>query len=105
MTPVLFLAAAGTAAVGRFLIGVAVHSWLALLVVNTVGSGLLGFVVAADLSPAAVTVVGTGFCGAFTTYSSFAVEARSFGLRWGAVYALLTLACACGAAALGATLA
>jgi CrcB protein len=105
VTPILFLAAAGAAAVGRFLVGVALHTWLALLVVNTLGSGLLGFVVASDASPAIITVVGTGFCGALTTYSSFALEARSFGLCWGTAYALLTLICACAAAALGHALA
>jgi len=105
MTPLLFCAAAGSAAVGRFLIGAAMHSWLALIVVNVVGSGLLGYVLAGDPSPAVATVVGTGFCGAFTTYSSFAIEARAFGLRWGTPYALVTLGGAFGAAALGAGLA
>lgn len=105
MTPILFLAAAGAAAIGRFLVGVALHTWLALLVVNTLGSGLLGFVVASDPSPAVITVIGTGFCGGLTTYSSFALEARAAGLRWGAVYALVTLGCAVAAAALGHALA
>lgn len=105
MTPLLFCAAAGAAAIGRFFVGVALRSWVALLIVNTLGSGLLGFVVAVDLSPAVLTVIGTGFCGALTTYSSFAVEARTFGLRWGTVYALLTLGCACCAATLGHALA
>ena len=105
MTPILFLAAAGAAAIGRFLVGVALHTWLALLVVNTVGSGLLGFVAASDASPAVLTVIGAGFCGGFTTYSSFALEARAVGLRWASGYAVLTLGCVCAAAALGNSLA
>ncbi len=44
------------------------------LVVNVLGSLLLGFVLAAPLDESAVALAGTGFCGAFTTFSSFAFE-------------------------------
>ena len=44
------------------------------LVVNVLGSLLLGFVLAAPLGESAVALAGTGFCGAFTTFSSFAFE-------------------------------
>lgn len=43
-------------------------------VVNVLGSTLLGAIVAASPPAAALALVGTGFCGAFTTFSSFAVN-------------------------------
>lgn len=43
-------------------------------VVNVVGSALLGAVVASSPSDSTLAAVGTGFCGAFTTFSSFAVN-------------------------------
>jgi CrcB protein len=48
-------------------------------VVNVLGSTLLGAVVAADPSAPAFFFVGTGFCGAFTTFSSFAVNVARAG--------------------------
>ncbi len=56
--------------------------WLAVfpwgtLVVNVVGSLLLGFLVAGwSTEGAAVTLLGIGFCGALTTFSSFAWESH-----------------------------
>lgn len=105
MTPVLFVVAAASGALGRHLMHQLACNWRALLVVNVVGSGLLGAVIASDLSPAATTVLGVGFCGALTTYSGFALEVRRLPTRWAIGYALLMVLCACGAASLGAELA
>jgi CrcB protein len=53
-----------------------VARWLggrrATLLVNVLGSAALGLLVHPSASTAAL--LGTGFCGAFTTYSTFAVE-------------------------------
>ncbi len=102
MTPILFACAAGAGALGRFALAQVVCSWQALLVANTVGSGLLGVVLASELDPRWLTVLDTGLCGALTTYSSFAWELRREGWRFATWYAPLTIACAAGAASLGA---
>ena len=103
MTPVLFVLAAAAGAVGRHLLGHVACSWQALLVANTVGAALLGWLLERDPSAMTLTVVGVGLCGALTTYSSFALEARALGWRWGSVYVASTLICVTGAASIAAT--
>ncbi|MDZ7746471.1 MAG: CrcB family protein [Halobacteriales archaeon] len=75
LTP-LFVAVGGALGAScRYLVGQRIEHALAdTLVVNVVGSLLLGFVLAAPLGTSAVALAGTGFCGAFTTFSSFAFE-------------------------------
>ena len=69
--------------------------------VNTVGSGLIGFFAALSLSDQAWALFATGFCGAFTSYSAFAVQAEERGLRLGGLYAVSTVLLAVAACALG----
>lgn len=82
------------------------------LAVNVVGSFLFGVIVAlrrdGELSAAAVAGLGVGFCGALTTYSTFAYEtlrlfdggARSFALA----NVGISVAVGLGAASVGWTL-
>ncbi|ESP87605.1 fluoride efflux transporter FluC [Candidatus Halobonum tyrrellensis] len=65
---------------GRYLLGERIPGRRATVAVNVAGSFLLGATgaaVAAGAPGGAALLVGTGFCGAFTTYSSFAVEMRA----------------------------
>jgi CrcB protein len=76
VSPALLVGVGGVAgAVTRYLVGERVESRAVdTLAVNVLGSLLLGALVALPAGEAAVLVAGTGFCGAFTTFSSFAVE-------------------------------
>lgn len=103
MTPVLFVVAAACGAIGRLVVMRFVCSWQALLVANTAGAAGLGWLVSHDVGAATLTIVGTGFCGALTTYSSFALEVRRLGLRLGAAYTASTMVCVTGAASIATT--
>ncbi len=103
MTPLLFVVAAASGAVGRHLVGRVVCSWQALLVVNTVGSALLGWLVSRDVSDATMTIVGIGLCGSLTTFGSFALEVRTLGFRLGLAYLAATLVSVTGAASIAST--
>jgi fluoride exporter len=61
------------------------------LAVNLVGSFLLGLFSGLALTGDTLAFLGTGFCGALTTYSSFAVHIYHRGPRLGAVDAVLTI--------------
>jgi CrcB protein len=68
----LVVLGAAVGAPARLLVSRAVAGVRGTLVVNVLGSLLIGLF--AGLSPRAYALLGTGFCGAFTTYSTFAVE-------------------------------
>lgn len=72
-----------------------------MLLVNTVGSGLFGAFAALALGDAAWALLGTGFCGGFTSFSSFAVQAVDRPARPAAAYVVATTALAVGACAAG----
>jgi CrcB protein len=84
-----------------------VASWLddewpwGTLLVNVVGSFVLGLCSGWSLDGEQLALVGVGFCGALTTYSSFAVQTVELGRRRGSAYATVTLGLALGACALG----
>ena len=107
MTPVLtaLLVALGAALGGmlRHALSVALDGrWPAgTLLVNVVGSGLLGVTAALGLGGATWALVGTGFCGALTTFSSFAVQAVDRPPREGAAYVVATVAGSVGLCAAG----
>jgi fluoride exporter len=91
MTWLLVAVGAAVGAPGRYLVNRGMHDVFVsrrqlgfpfgTLSANLVGSAVLGSVLAAAqtgaLSRSAVALLGTGFCGAFTTFSTFAWETDS----------------------------
>jgi CrcB protein len=62
-------------ALARYLVSARLEArTLDTFVVNVCGSFALGVVLAMSVGEGATLAAGTGFCGAFTTFSSFAVE-------------------------------
>ena len=62
-------------AVARYAVGQALgRRAVDTFAVNVLGSLLLGVVLASSVGGPARLAAGAGFCGAFTTFSSFAVE-------------------------------
>jgi len=74
---------------------------LGTLLVNTVGSGLFGVFAALSLDEAGWALLGTGFCGAFTSFSSFAVQTVERPARDATAYVVATVVLSVGACALG----
>lgn len=92
-------------ALSRFGVDTALGGSRGVFAVNVLGSVALGALVTAPVDGTLVLVFGTGFCGAFTTFSSFAVgvvERVQAGERLiAARYALATLGSALVGVALG----
>jgi len=107
VTPLLLVAVGGAAgALARYLTGTKVErDRTDTLAVNVLGSVLLGVLVVAPVGETTLLVVGTGFCGAFTTFSSFAFEtvrlAETGSPRSAALYAGGTLVAALVGVAIG----
>ncbi|TKX84616.1 camphor resistance protein CrcB [Halorubrum sp. SS5] len=95
-------------AVARHAVGLRVEGRRSVLLVNALGSFALGAVSTAPIGSAAALLFGVGFCGAFTTFSSFAVgtvrAASETGARAAAAVAGATLAAALAAFLLGSLL-
>ncbi|WP_435095497.1 fluoride efflux transporter FluC [Halorubrum sp. N11] len=64
-------------AMARHAVGLRIDGRRSVLVVNALGSLTLGALLAAPIGSEATLVAAVGFCGAFTTFSSFAVETVS----------------------------
>ena len=104
MTALLVALGAAVGAPLRFAIAIRLDSerfpagtWL----VNVVGSFLLGLLSGAAVTGHWLALLGTGFCGGFTTYSAFAVQAHRRGRPIGASYAVATVVVALAACAVG----
>ncbi|TIC80150.1 CrcB family protein [Nocardioides sp. GY 10127] len=113
MSPDVLLVAAGAA------VGAPLRYWLGLrldspgfhrgtLTANLLASTLLGLLTGLALGGHPLALLGTGFCGALSTYSSFAVQTHGQARRpgragWGigVAYALLTLLPALALCSLG----
>ncbi|PSP99114.1 fluoride efflux transporter CrcB [Halobacteriales archaeon QS_4_70_19] len=76
MNPTLLVGLGGVAgALARHLLGERIEEDTAdTLAVNVLGSFLLGVLVAVPAGSDLLLAAGTGFCGAFTTFSTFAYE-------------------------------
>lgn len=72
-----------------------------LLLANVVGSGLFGLFAAQSLGDAGWALLATGFCGAFTSFSSFAVQSVERATRPAVTYVVTTTVLAIGACTLG----
>lgn len=103
MTWLLVAAGAAVGAPLRYVAGHLLDGRLprGTLLVNLVGSFLLGLFTGLGLSESRSALLGTGFCGALTTYSSFAVQTHDRGRRTGTLVVALTLLPALALCALG----
>lgn len=77
--PSVFLVGFGGAlgAAARHAVGLRIEGRLSITAVNAIGSLALGGTLVAPIGSAVTLFLAVGFCGAFTTFSSFAVETVS----------------------------
>lgn len=105
MTALLVALGAALGAPLRYAVAVTLDGRLGFpsgtLLVNLVGSGLFGVFAALSLGEAAWALLGTGFCGAFTTFSAFAVQSVERSGRPATAYVIATTTLAVGACAVG----
>lgn len=96
MTLLLVLLGGAAGSTARWAVAQALPGRRATLLVNLVGSLLLGLLLGAP--PSAAVLLGVGFCGALTTFSTYALEVLDGG---GWRYALVSTAGCLAACALG----
>jgi CrcB protein len=99
MTALLVALGACVGAPMRLLISRLVPDENGTLLVNVAGSLLIGLF--AGLTASWYALLGVGFCGAFTTYSTFAVEAVTLRARSDVRYVAMSVVLCCSACALG----
>ncbi len=102
MTALLVALGASVGAPARYVVGRALPSLPATLLVNLLGSFAVGLF--AGLGPRPYALLGIGLCGAFTTYSAFAVEAVSLSRGRAAAYVVVSVVGCCLACGLGLAL-
>lgn len=108
MTALLVALGAAAGAPARYLLGVWLNGRAPMpwgtFAANVAGATLLGLFAGAGIDGRAYALLGVGFCGAFTTYSTFAWETHTLvevNRVHAATYALLSLAAGVSAAAGG----
>jgi len=109
MRALLVALGAGLGAPSRYVIDIYVKKLhrslipIETLLINTVGSFVLGLMLNSHGN--SYLIIGTGFAGAFTTWSTFAIEEHHLmkknHYRKAITYLVLTLVCGVGAAAIG----
>jgi CrcB protein len=99
MTALLVALGACVGAPLRLLVSRLVVDENGTLIVNVAGSLLIGLF--AGLSAHWYALLGVGLCGAFTTYSTFAVEAVTLRARSDVRYVVMSVVLCCLACAAG----